>query len=225
MYSLKRSCWQLKRVILNTLNRRKKLALTFDDGHKYPDQVFQKLEQYNIKATFFLCGNCIEKNLEIYRKIYKAGHEIGNHSYNHPHMAELSKEEVLSELKQTQQLMRKITDEGEEPGLFRFPYGSKNETVLRFVEKQGFIPVSWTVDSKDWTGISAEEICNNIMKSEHLGHGAIILMHTSGAHTVEALDLLIPQLRKRGYEIVKISELFQIIPRYRKMTERIRGLK
>ncbi|MCI9334619.1 MAG: polysaccharide deacetylase family protein [Lachnospiraceae bacterium] len=126
------------------------------------------------------------------KKIYDAGHEIGNHSYTHPHMAELSEAEILSELYQTQQLLDQITGGNEGLKLFRFPYGSKNGDAVRLVENQGFIPVTWTVDSKDWTGISAEQVYDNVMRSEHLEHGAIILMHTSGEHTLEALDLLIP---------------------------------
>jgi len=159
------------------------------------------------------------------KKIYDAGHEIGNHSYTHPHMAELSEAEILSELYQTQQLLDQITGGNEGLKLFRFPYGSKNGDAVRLVENQGFIPVTWTVDSKDWTGISAEQVYDNVMRSEHLEHGAIILMHTSGEHTLEALDLLIPQLRKKGYEMEEISELFQEIPRYKEMVNRIKSEK
>ncbi len=202
---------------------RKRIALTFDDGHKYADQILEKLEQYGVKSTFFLCGTYIRKNCDIYKKIYNAGHEIGNHSYAHPHMEELSEAEILTELNQTQQLLDQITGGNEGLKLFRFPYGSKNGDVVRLVESQGFIPVTWTVDSRDWTEISAEEICDNVIRSEHLEHGAIILMHTSGEHTLEALDLLIPQLRERGYEMEKISELFQEIPRYRDMVNRIKA--
>ena len=93
------------------------------------------------------------------------------------------------------------------------------------MENQGFIPVTWTVDSKDWTGISAEQVYDNVMRSEHLEHGAIILMQTSGEHTLEDLDLLIPQLRKKGYEMEEISELFQEIPRYKEMVNRIKSEK
>lgn len=219
--NIKAQCWNLKRECINKLHQRKKIALTFDDGHKYADQILEKLEQHGVKSTFFLCGTYVVRNLDIYKKIFDAGHEFGNHSYNHPHMVELSEGEILSELNRTEQLLSQITGGEEGLKLFRFPYGSKNEGVIRLVESQGFIPVTWTVDSKDWTGISAEEICNNVLKSEHLEHGAIILMHTSGAHTVEALDLLIPELRKKGYEMMKISELFQEIPQYKKMVREI----
>lgn len=221
--NIKTKFWNLKRECLNKICHRKKIALTFDDGHKYVGQVFEKLEQYGVKSTFFLCGTCIEKNPDIYKKIYDAGHEIGNHSYNHPHMVELSEAEILSELNRTEQLLSQIAGEKEGLKLFRFPYGSKNEMIIRLVESQGFIPVTWTIDSRDWTGITAEEIYNNVSESEHLEHGAIILMHTSGAHTIEALDLLIPQLRRKGYEMTKISELFREIPQYKDMVSRIKS--
>lgn len=186
----------------------KKVCLTFDDGHKYPDQILEKLEKYGERATFFLCGEYIEANLDIYRKIFDAGHEIGNHSYNHPDMTQLSETEVRSQLMQTQQLIEKITGNSNTQKLFRFPYGKSDPSVVQIVKESGFIPVSWTIDSRDWTGISAREICRNVQSHRKIRNGAIILMYTSGAHTSEALDLIIPMLRKRKCEMVTVSELW-----------------
>jgi len=66
--NIKVQCWNLRRKCLNKLRHRKKIALTFDDGHKYADQILEKLEQYGVKSTFFLCGTCIKKNWDIYKK-------------------------------------------------------------------------------------------------------------------------------------------------------------
>lgn len=211
-------CYWTIRKIINVLPCIKsQVALTFDDGHKYAAQVVEKLNEYNVKATFFLCGSYIETDLDIYKNISKSGHEIGNHSYSHPNMLKISKNEILTELSKTQQLISQITNTDAQPLLFRFPYGSQNDELIQFVEKQGYVSVSWTIDTKDWTGISAEEIYYNISKSPKLKNGAIILMHTSGKHTLEALDLIIPALKNSGYKMVLISELFQSNAHYKKI--------
>lgn len=203
----------------------KKVALTFDDGHKYAEEIFASLEKHGEKASFFLCGSCFNENPDIYKRISDAGHEIGNHSYHHPKMTELTEAEILSELLQTQTIIEeKITCAVQKPKFFRFPYGVDSIPLKRFVEKQGFIPVKWTIDTKDWTGISAVQIYNHILKSTNLVNGAIILMHTSGAHTVESLDLIIPMLRKHRYKMVTISELFQSVPQYRRVFLRVKNM-
>lgn len=195
------------RLINKFKSSKPKIALTFDDGHKYASQINKKLNKYGVKATFFLCGCYIEKNLDIYREIYKAGHEIGNHSYNHPHMTDLSESDILTELSRTQELIKKIASTANRSKLFRFPYGTHDEALTHFIEEQGYTPVAWTIDSDDWTGISASEICNNILSSNYLTDRTIILMHTSGEHTAEALDLIIPALKKQRYKIVHVSDL------------------
>ena len=90
--------------------QKKMICLTFDDGHKFTDQILDKLEMHKQKATFFLCGSYIETNLSIYKKIFKLGHEIGNHSYTHPHLTALSNCEIITELSKTQQLINEITE-------------------------------------------------------------------------------------------------------------------
>lgn len=200
----------LNQNICGSTSPRPKIALTFDDGHKYAAQIYAKLRKHHIKATFFICGCYIEENQNIYRKIYKARHEIGNHSYTHPHMTNLSKSDILTELSRTQELISRIANTANRSKLFRFPYGDHNETLTHYIKEQGYTPIAWTIDSRDWTGISASEICNNILSSNHLADGAIILMHTSGEHTVEALDLIIPALKKQKYKLVRISDLLLV---------------
>lgn len=199
----------------------KKIALTFDDGHKYAPLILEKLEQHGEKATFFLCGSYMEENISIYQKIFKSGHEIENHSYNHPNMLELSEPEILDELSKTQELIEQVTGDSNLLKFFRFPYGRRNKEITLLIENHGYIPVKWTIDSRDWTGINAEDIYNNILKSNNLSNGAIILMHTSGTHTAEALDLIIPALKQKGYKLMLISDLYQSIRRYKKNLKKI----
>ncbi len=202
--------------------RKKMVALTFDVswGNEYTELILRKLKQNEIKATFFISGIWLEKYREDFQKIFEDGHEIGNHSYHHPHMINLSEEEILREIFQTEQVIREVT--GQEEGiLFRFPYGERNKGILKLIRKRGFLSVNWSIDSKDWKGISAEEIYQKIMKENiNLRNGAVILMHNSGEHTAEALDLIIPALREKDYEIVLVSDLLNTVPLYRYKVKR-----
>ncbi len=195
--------------------KKKILALTFDAtwGHTYTASLLEKLRKYNIKATFFISGIWIEAYPEDFRKIYEEGHDIGNHSYKHPLMLELTEEEIYKEINHTEQLSQNIINA--DCIFFRFPYGNSNKDLIKFVGKIGFIPIKWTIDSMDWKEISAEEICRNVIQSNDIGNGAIVLMHNGGKHTVEALDLIIPALKEMGYELVKISELLNAVPIYK----------
>lgn len=205
--------------------RKKIVALTFDAswGNAYTSSILDKLKQYDVKVTFFISGIWIEKYPEDYRNIFKNGHELGNHSYKHPHMRELSDDEVLEEINKTERLSNEIIDK--DGRLFRFPYGESDKRLLQLIEKNGLLSVNWTVDSKDWMGIAPEKICSNVIKNDNLTSGAIILMHNSGEHTVEALDLLIPALKEMGYKIVTVSELLNSVLIYRYKMQKLKRNK
>lgn len=183
----------------------KKIALTFDDGYQYTIPLLEKLKAHGIKATFFPCGDWINSFPEEYQRIALDGHEIGNHSYHHFHMTELSDAEIHAEIYQVQELSRKLI--GKCSRLFRFPYGDSNEHLIKLIKNQEFIPIKWSIDSRDWAGISAEKIYKNVVENSALKNGAIILMHTTSKHTLEALDMIIPALKKKGYIMVRVSEL------------------
>lgn len=202
--------------------KKKLLALTFDAtwGNTYTTSLLEKLKQYNVKATFFISGIWIETYPEDYRKIFEDGHDIGNHSYKHPLMLELTEEEICREIDRTEQLSQNIINTGCK--FFRFPYGKSNKDLIKLVGMLGFIPVKWTIDSWDWKEISAEEICRNVIQCDDIGNGAIILMHNNGEHTVEALDLIIPALKEKGYELVKVSELLNAVPLYKHRLKKLR---
>ena len=132
------------------------------------------------------------------------GHDIGNHSYKHPLMLELT-EEICKEIDRTEQLSQNIIKA--DCKFFRFPYGKINKDLIKLVGKLGFIPVKWNIDSWDWKEISAEEVCRNV---------AIVLMHNNREHTVVILDLIILALKEKGYELVKVSELLNTVPIYKR---------
>ena len=130
-------------------------------------------------------------------------------------MLELSEKEVIQEIMKAEELSKNVIETG--CRLFRFQYGESNEKLTQKKKKKGVVSIKWTIDSMDWKGIRPEEIFDNVVRNDDLGNGAIILMHNSGEHTAEALDLIIPALSQRGYELVEISDLLKSVPFYRRL--------
>lgn len=203
------------RAVLSEISfcRKKIIALTFDDGYGDALQIFRKLEQYQVKATFFVSGIWIEQEYNIFQKISDAGHEIANHTYSHLNAAEVSESELLKDIDKNQRLLYQIT--GKKNRLFRFPYHIYNKRLVHAVANAGLLSIGWTIDPRDWVGISAEEIHKRVAENGKIENGAIILMHTYGKHTAEALDLIIPALQSRGYEMTTLSELLNEVLFYR----------
>ncbi len=123
------------RTICSVRCKKKRIGLTFDGSYQYTTKVLEKLEQYHVKATFFLSGDWIEHNMVLCGKISEAGHEVGNHSYSHVDMTALSEVEACEEIKRVQQLIWKAT--GKKCTLFRFPYGKCNVSLVELVKKGG----------------------------------------------------------------------------------------
>ncbi len=204
-----------KRALIRLMNgepvcsihcKKRMIALTFDDGYQYTMEILEKLEAYRIKATFFLVGDWVEQDSGLCRKLSEAGHEIGNHSYNHFDLTKLSGSDSFEEISRMQQLIKRTA--GKECSLFRFPYGKFNKNLIKLVKEQGLKSIEWSVDSHDWTGIDAKTICKNVLGSKKLKMGAIVLLHTTHYETVEALDQLIPALKAKGFQLVRVSDLF-----------------
>lgn len=193
----------------------KKVALTFDDGpnSEYTTEILDILKKYNVKADFFVVGKNAAMNADIIKRMYKEGHEIGNHTFSHPNILNLSDSELKKELNATQRVIQE--DTGYSTLLFRFPLGmdienltsAEIEPILK-VQEQGYTTVDDLIDPKDWKGISSEEICQGI--ENQLSNGNIILLHDAGgdrSETVEALPKIIESLRSKGYEFVTVSSL------------------
>lgn len=189
-------------------NSEKKIALTFDDGpHKeYTPQILDVLDEYGIKATFFVIGNNCKENIDLLKREIRAGHEIGNHTYSHPHIAKIDTETLIGEIIKTEDILFEL--EEKRPNLFRPPEGVYSQTVSEMLEKLDYIPVLWTVDTLDWKGLDAQKIADTV--TDNVFSGAIILCHdyVSGrSGTPDALKIFIPELIEQGYQFVTISEL------------------
>lgn len=180
-------------------------AISFDAawGNEQTDGLLKTLDKYKVKTTFFLVGDWVKKYPESVKKIAKKGHDVGNHSSNHPHMTSLSTEEMQKQLTDCNSAVKKLT--GKSPALFRPPYGDYDNNVVNTVKGMGMYCVQWNIDSLDWKDPSPEQIVKNC--TDKLVPGSIILLHNGAANTPEALPKVIEAIKAKGYKIVPISKL------------------
>ena len=180
-----------------------KVALTFDDGpsSEYTPLLLDGLRERNVKASFFVIGSNIEKEggEEIIRRIYEEGHLIGNHTWHHVDLSDLSTEDAWKELEMTDSLIKEIT--GEETALVRPPFGE----FPRSMEEPDKLYVKWTVDSRDWVAKDTQEIVRKVVTDTE--ENDIILMHDCYETSVEAALQIIDTLSERGYEFVTVDRL------------------
>lgn len=183
----------------------RKLSISFDAtwGVDQTDELLGILDENGVKTTFFLAGYWAERYPDYVRKIVERGHEIGNHSFEHPHFNRLSKEQIRSDLKRNHDLIKELT--GTDSFLFRPPFGEYSNKVIEVAEELGYFTIQWSIDSLDWKDVSADFMVNRVM--EKAGPGEIVLFHNAGRHTPEAVRVLLPKLKAAGYEVVPISEL------------------
>lgn len=205
-------------VIWEVPSYKKQVAITFDDGPDpvYTSQILDVLKEQDVHATFFLIGKRVEKYPEIVKRELNEGHEIGNHTYNHPSFHAISRHKVVDETRKTEHLLDPAhhTDYIK---LFRPPGGTVTENNLKILKKEGYkiILWSWHQDPRDWTNPGAERIARHILTN--IRNGDIILLHDSGGNrsqTVTALKIILPKLKKMAYEIVTVDELLKMHPRY-----------
>lgn len=186
---------------------KKQISISFDAawGNEDTRQILDILKENNVKATFFMTGEWIEKYPEDVKAIASEGHDLGNHSMTHQQMSTLSKEKCLEELQKPHDLVKELT--GTEMILFRPPYGDYNNNLIDTAASLGYHTIQWDVDSLDWKDYGVSSIIDTVCNHSHLGNGSIILMHNGAQYTAEALDTLIKNLIDKGYKFVPISKL------------------
>ncbi|MEF2964609.1 polysaccharide deacetylase family protein [Paenibacillus sp. M1] len=188
----------------------KYIALTFDDGpdNQQTVKILELLKQYQAKATFFLIGDRVERYPDVVRQELAEGHEIANHSFHHPSFQGLPSSAMEKELTATQEAIYKAT--GQRPALFRPPGGFYNDRIIS-VSKQHHLQMilwSWHQDTKDWRSPGVRRISDKVLNNAR--NGDIVLMHDfvhNSTQTYEALKIILPELKKRGYSFVTVSEL------------------
>ncbi|MBF0109979.1 MAG: polysaccharide deacetylase family protein [Magnetococcales bacterium] len=178
------------------------MALTFDDGPVERDlEISALLKNNHIQATFFFIGNKVEQSSAIVRKVHAGNHEIGYHSYRHQKLSWISP----LDLKEDFRLGRKALSElGVTPIWFRPPYGLYNARVIKTARNEGMETILWTIDPKDWTGISAETIAKRVIRMFH--PGAVLLFHSNHSATLQALPAIIDAARSQDYRLVSLTE-------------------
>lgn len=181
------------------------VSLTFDAawGNEDTQTLIDILGKYNVKATFFVVGDWVDKYPESVKALSDAGHEVMSHSNDHAHFSKLSSEEIVKNLNACNDKIEGVT--GVRPTLFRCPYGEYDDHVVSTVTDMGMYTIQWDVDSLDWKDLSASEINKRV--TGNVQSGSIVLFHNAALHTPEALPGIIEFLLANGYTIVPVSEL------------------
>lgn len=164
------------------------------------------LKENGIKATFFIIGENAERYPELVKRIIEEGHEIGNHTYSHPHLKNISERQLTEELKKTEKLLKEKFNYT--PSLFRPPEGYCCSAVKNSAQKMKYELTLWDVDTTDWAHNPSDNIIKTVMTS--VKSGSIILCHdfvTKPSPTPDAIREFIPKLKARGYNFLTVSEL------------------
>lgn len=188
----------------------KKVYLTFDTGGPLgeSDKLLSILKDNEVKAAFFLVGYNVKQFKEFTKKVSDEGHLIGNHTMTHTDMTKLSDDEVKKELNDFSNLIKEVTGKPV-ASLFRFPYGKYSMHLLDMVSEMGYTSVFWSTAMRDWEPRAggAEDSYKDIMNGLHEGN--VILMHQGSKENIEALDRIIKDVKKAGYEFGTLDELMQ----------------
>ncbi|WP_052807225.1 polysaccharide deacetylase family protein [Risungbinella massiliensis] len=194
-------------------SERKWIALTFDDGpdDRFTPKILNILRREKVQATFFVSGKQIRKNPTVLKRIAREGHLLGNHFENHQDLRKIPTEAVIQELRETDRLVYELTKK--RMGLVRPPFGAMDTRIKQIAANHGTKMVFWSVDPKDWTGRTSEQIIRDIKKKTRAGD--IILLHAAGGWdslhgTVSALPEIIRYYKNKGYRFVTVDQLLQI---------------
>ncbi|MBN8234081.1 polysaccharide deacetylase family protein [Halobacillus kuroshimensis] len=198
----------LERILSFKDSGQKVVALTFDDGpnRNVTPEVLDILKHHNAKATFFMMGEQVDKSPDLAKRVADEGHEIGNHTDQHKDLTKMGMPAVKNEMQASRNKIIEVT--GQQPSVFRPPYGAVNETVEEAARHFGSSVVLWSVDSHDWKSRDPEAV-NKVIEKEVVP-GSIVLLHDVHKETAEALPTLLDYLEKEGYQFVTVSELLSI---------------
>ncbi|MFI3249671.1 MAG: polysaccharide deacetylase family protein [Eubacteriales bacterium] len=183
----------------------KVLSISFDAawGNEDTEQIIEILEEYDVKATFFVVGDWVDRFPDSVKALFDAGHEIMNHSNDHAHYPKLSSEEIIADLTACNDKIEAIT--GVRPTLVRLPYGDYDDKVIVAIRSLGMEPIQWDVDSLDWKDVTAEQISSRVL--DKCTSGSIVLFHNAAINTPAALPTILERLLTDGYTFCKISEI------------------
>lgn len=206
-----RSCQWLAPSVWKGPNDRKAIALTFDDGPSESTQrILELLAKHNATATFFQIGQNVERLPNVTRQVIAAGCEVGNHSFTHPRFDFTSTQFQIEELQKTQQAIANACSVS--PKWFRAPFGVRWFGLGRAQNACGLAGAMWTVLARDWI-LEAAAIEKRVLSGTE--NGAILCFHDGRgiasnpdiSNTINALEVLLPELKSRGFQLVSLSKL------------------
>jgi polysaccharide deacetylase family sporulation protein PdaB len=191
--------------VYNVDTQDKALAISFDAawGSAQTNAILDILDQYGVRTTFFLVGMWVDAHPDLVREIAAKGHEVGNHSTSHPHMASLSEAKICEELRMTSDKVAQII--GKPTTLFRPPYGEYNDAVVRISRQEGYECVQWNVDSLDWKNRGAQDMIRRA--TNNIQPGDIVLFHNDSRYILDALPTILQLYAQAGYRVIPVSEL------------------
>ncbi len=178
------------------------VALTYDDGPSgLTPRLLDILRDERASATFYMLGQSAAGAPDTVRRVSAEGHEIGNHTWNHPHLPELTDAEISSQLDRTAGVLRELS--GQPVASFRPPYG---EFTARVLQAAGAPAILWTVDTRDWAGPADDVLISRAV--DGAAPGGIILFHDTHDRTVRVTPAVLAGLRDRGFTMVTVTQLF-----------------
>ncbi|MFD9000207.1 polysaccharide deacetylase family protein [Streptomyces sp. NPDC059582] len=188
--------------LLKVSGRGRTMVLTFDDGPdpRYTPGILSTLREYDVRAMFFVCGEMAAENKNLLARMADEGHVVGNHTWTHPLLTQLSRSRIRSEMERTCDVIEDAY--GERPKWFRAPYGAWNRAAFQLGAELGMDSLAWTVDSLDWTTPGTGTIVDRVESGA--APGVVILSHDAGgdrSQSVRALRDYLPQLLDSGYHI------------------------
>jgi peptidoglycan/xylan/chitin deacetylase (PgdA/CDA1 family) len=201
-----------EKLLINDVSTSQKVvAITFDDGPNpiYTAQVLDIFREAEGKATFFMIGEQMDKYPEMVKKVVEQGHEIGNHTYTHPKLSQLSPAECLEEIEQTEKIMQELV--GQKPVVFRPPYLDYNQDTILVMQQKGYPMIgALNLEAQDWEMPGVDHI---LAKSRDcVKNGSILIFHDGygdRSQTIEAVRTLVSELASQGYQLVTVSELLK----------------
>ncbi|MET9908319.1 polysaccharide deacetylase family protein [Streptomyces sp. NPDC006476] len=187
---------------LRMSGRGRTMLLTFDDGPdpRYTPHILDTLAEYEVHATFFVCGEQADWNRDLLARMADEGHVVGNHTWSHPLLTTLTRAQIRSELKRTSDVIEDAY--GEKPQWFRAPYGAWNRAAFQLGADLGMEPLAWTVDTLDWTTPGTRSIVHRV--EDGAAPGVVVLSHDAGgdrSQSVRALKEYVPELLDSGYHL------------------------
>jgi peptidoglycan/xylan/chitin deacetylase (PgdA/CDA1 family) len=188
----------------------KEVALTFDDGPygETTEDILRILTEEGVQATFFVVGRHVEQRPELVRKIMASGHEVGNHTYSHPRLTEITSEQAREELVKCEQAVFDAT--GAHMNLMRPPGMKFDDGLLRLNQELGYTTIHWNAVAGDYVPVEPETIVKRILWQAQ--PGSVILLHDTAA-TAAALRLLVRRLKQDGYRFVTVTQMLARLPR------------